>query len=224
MSSPIHITQHKTGLKMSGFISINTAQSLNPFCRAQCKKDNSICRHCYSRQIEITYKNLRAHLKENYTRLSVLLSDREISQIARDIQEENKHFIRFNSFGELTGRSNLENYYRICEALPDQKFGLWTKRSPLVQQMGRAPDNLSMIYSNPVIDSPVDKSPRGFNGVFNVITYEYARDNQITPNCTGRCISCLKCYTGAPVVIVELLKKDQTRISKGQIPAIHEVI
>ena len=62
----IHITQHKKGLKMQGFISINTSQKLNPFCQTSCKNERSICKFCYARNMEINYSRLRIHLIKNY--------------------------------------------------------------------------------------------------------------------------------------------------------------
>lgn len=211
----IHITDQKAGLKMSGFISINTSPALNPFCRKCSKNESSICKYCYARLMEMVYTRLGQKLKKNYYRLSVPLSDDEISAIARDIRNKNRLFVRFNSLGELTGINNLMNYYRICEEVPECRFGIWTKRPALIRKTNRCPDNLSLIYSNPALDNPIQEVPAGFHGVFNVITYEYARENGISPNCAGRCIDCRQCYTGRGTVVYEILKKDQTSIKKG---------
>lgn len=211
----IHITQHKKGLKMSGFISINTSPGENPFCKKQCRNERSVCKHCYARSMEFSYSRLHKHMIRNYYRLNTPLSAVELSGVCTDIQNENRSYIRFNSLGELSGINNLLNYYRICEKLPGFHFGLWTKRPAIIRKTDKKPDNLSIIYSNPVLDQPVTEIPAGFNGVFNVVTYEYCDENNIIPNCTGQCITCLKCYTGKPVIVTELLKKDQNSIRKG---------
>jgi hypothetical protein len=224
MDPHIHITEHKKGLKMSGFISINTSQKINPFCRAQCKNEGSVCGHCYAGDMETTYTRLRLHLEKNYYRLSQPLTGIQLQEICRSIQESNRAYIRFNSLGELTGINNLMNYYRICEDLPDLHFGLWTKRPALIRKTNRAPENLSIIWSNPSLDHPVEKVPAGFHGVFNVLSYEYASDNGIIPNCAGQCIRCLKCYRQDPGIVNELLKKDQSNISKGFLKPLEEVI
>lgn len=212
----IHITQHKKGLKMEGFISINTSQNLNPFCQKCSRNERTICRFCYARFVESQYSRLKKHLIKNYYLLETPLSDLEISEIKNLIQLENRSFIRFNSLGELSGINNLINYYQICEKLPRYNFGLWTKRSNLINNYtDKKPDNLSLIYSNMFIDQPIDKIPKKFNGVFNVVSYQYAIDNDVDLNCSGKCITCLKCYTGDRVIVTELLKRDQTNIKKG---------
>lgn len=224
MDPHIHITYHKKGLKMSGFISINTSQNLNRFCQSQRNNERAVCKYCYGRGMEINYSRLRAKLIKNFYRLSVPLSDEEILNLSGQIREENKLFIRFHSIGELTGINHLLNFYSLCESLPDNRFGLWTKRPGIVQKTKRVPDNLSMIYSNPVIDQPLNRIPARFNGIFNVVSYEWCIENSTIPNCSGACMKCLKCYTGDPVVVTELLKKDQTSITKGFIPPLEEVI
>lgn len=224
MDPYIHITHHKTGLKMAGFISINTSQKLNRFCQSQCNNERAVCKFCYGRGMEINYRRLRARIINNFYRLSVPLSDQEISDLSGQIREENKHFVRFHSIGELTGINHLLNFYRICETLKDNQFGLWTKRPGIVQKTKKVPDNLSMIYSNPILDQPIETIPARFNGVFNVVSYGYCIENNIVPNCTGLCMKCLKCYHGDPVVVTELLKRDQTNIAKGFIPPLEEMI
>jgi hypothetical protein len=222
----LHITQHMKGLKMQGFISINTSQKLNPFCQKCSKNERTVCRYCYARNMEINYIRLRSHLEKNYYKLETPLSDLELKEVCNLIKLENRHYIRFNSLGELSGINNLINYYRICETLPDLIFGLWTKRSNLVYKFtNNKPKNLSLIYSNLFIDQPISTIPKGFNGVFNVISYQYAIENNILPSCTGSCITCLKCYDpNKKSVVIELLKKDQLSIQKGFLKPLESIL
>jgi hypothetical protein len=166
------------------------------------------------------------HLEKNYYKLEVPLSDEELKEVCNLLKLENRHYIRFNSLGELSGINNLINYYRICEQLPGFIFGLWTKRSNLVYRFtNNKPKNLSLIYSNLFIDQPIKTVPKGFNGVFNVISYQYAIEHGIIPSCSGQCIDCLKCYDpDKKTVVIELLKKDQTSIQKGFLKPLEEVI
>jgi len=222
----IHITQHKKGLKMEGFISINTSQKLNPFCQKCSKNERSVCKYCYARNMEINYTRLRNHLIKNYYALETPLSDLELKEVTNLIKMENRQYIRFNSLGELSGINNLINYYRICETLPGFNFGLWSKRSNIIYKFtNNKPKNLSLIYSNMFIDDPLMTIPRGFNGVFNVVSYQYCIENNIIPSCTGKCITCLKCYNpNNKTVVIELLKKDQNSITKGFLKPLEEVL
>jgi hypothetical protein len=174
--------------------------------------------------MEITYKRLYNCLIENNRILSRRkFTDRDLDIITKKIRKYNRHFIRLHSIGELINTTHLDNFYRICESMPDHHFGLWSKRADLFRRYEYCrPDNLKLIYSNPAIDRPIDRVPLelsryGFTGVFNVVSYDYAINNRVKITCRGKCIECLKCYTG-PAVVTELIKKDQTSIRKGFLP------
>lgn len=219
----IHITQHKKGLKMNGFISINTSCLINPFCIKARKNERSICKYCYAHLMEISHPRLKKVLTDNFFKLSTPLNDKEISEIKTQLINENRHYIRFNSLGEITGINNFMNYYNIAEKLPGFNFGLWTKRSNLINNFtDKKPDNLTLIFSNMVIDNPIETIPRNFTGVFNVVSYEYAINNDIEITCRGNCIYCLKCYTGEKCNVTELLKKGQNNIKKGFLKPLKE--
>lgn len=53
----------------------------------------------------------------------------------------------------------------------------------------KLPNNMIMVYSNPIIDKIVKVPPKHFHKVFNVV-----RDADVKVNCAGKCINCLKCY------------------------------
>ena len=53
----------------------------------------------------------------------------------------------------------------------------------------KLPKNLIMVYSNPVINTIMQKVPKHFNKVFNNVS---KKSNKI--NCFANCIDCLKCY------------------------------
>lgn len=223
----IHITDHKKGLKMSGFISINTSVFLNPFCEKSRKNKTCICSKCYAVSIENTYRNLHKNLIENYKELSTRLSEKSLTDIVQRIQEKNRLYVRFHSFGEISNIEHLENFYSISHKLPDNIFGLWTKRKDLITLYNpyAVPKNISLVYSNPIIDKPINQVPKRFNAVFNVVSYDYCVQNKILPNCHGKCIECLKCYRpDKKFIAIELLKSDQTKITKGTLKPLEEMI
>lgn len=211
----LHITEHKTGLKMSGFISLNTSVFQNPYCMNKCKIPGLICTKCYGLSMENTYRRLHKRLIDNTNELINPLSEDSLSNIVIRLKQENKRFIRFHSIGELFNSDHLNNFYNIAESVPDSIFGLWSKRRDIIRSC-KKPDNVSLICSNPVIDKPIKWIPKPFNGVFNVVSYGYAIQHNILPNCTGKCIDCLRCYRPEKMVLTtELLKSDTVKIEKG---------
>lgn len=200
--SPIHITQG-TG-KMLGIVSINSSTLSNPFCQKMKDKPGLICGKCYARTYESIYSALRGYLESNSRILSSApLSDEDIPVIYQDI-------CRVHSFGELQNEMHLENICRIAIKNSHCLFTLWTKRLNLISP--NRPSNLNVIYSNPKLDSPISAVPLGVDGVFNVLTAEYAISHNIKSNCPGHCRMCMKCYRSSPAgVIYEILKSDQKK-------------
>ena len=66
------------------------------------------------------------------------------------------------------------------------------------------------------MNAPVDTIPAGWDGVFNVVTKEYAKENRIVINCgmkdsDGVKFGCARCPTGCykmnnPVICYEIKK------------------
>jgi hypothetical protein len=220
----IHITQHKNGLKMTGFISINTSVLKNPFCAINRTDKKKICSVCYGKYMCDRYPRLKNTLNSNYDILSKDLNIPEINHISKEIKDQNKKFIRIHSIGKLSRIEMLSNYYSIIEQIPDSNFALWSKRKEIIQSIHYKPENLKIVYSNPYIDKPSNIIPDMFDSIFNVITYGYAIKNKIIPNCHGKCIDCLKCYNDNGNKIIELIKRDNVKIKKGFLRPIEGIL
>ena len=217
---PLHITVHAWRRKLDGLVSINTSPHENRFCVVLHGQKHTICGKCYAFKMESSYSWMKPFLVENHRRLSTPLSDDEITATCQQLLRMHNGYVRLNSLGELSGPENLENYYRICEGVPDARFALYTKRPYLVKKARPKPPNLSVIWSNPALDSPTDKIPPGCNGVFNILSFGFCVEHKVVPSCNLECMKCLRCYGGQPVVVTELLKIDQSHLQRGVIPPV----
>ena len=183
--------------KLLGIPAINTNTITNSFCMKSSKSKNkkNICTKCYSVYMLSTYrKNCQTAFQFNSDLLSGgLLEPKQIPLI-------NAAYVRFNAHGELINTVHILNILRIVRHNPATTFALWTKRTDLVEPLlDRIPDNLILVYSNPLIDKLMHKAPTGFHKVFNNVTED---PNE---NCTGqKCMECLACYkkdSGVNVII-----------------------
>jgi hypothetical protein len=118
----------------------------------------------------------------------------------------NALYVRFSGHGELENLTHMVNYHFIALKNPKTTFGLWTKRRNIVRQYHLTyaqPDNLILIYSNPLTSIVRTAIPQGFNKVFNATAHSSDLEN-----CTGRvCTECLSCYRlDGESVIVEKVK------------------
>jgi hypothetical protein len=124
--------------------------------------------------------------------------------------------IRFNSFGELIDSTHAQNVCKIAETFPATQFTLWTKRPELLFYAGALPNNLSVIYSYPLLNpSEGDLNTIQCNAArhwpfISAIYAVYDKDSGVPP-CGTKCLDCLKCYPpvklpdGRPSIIKQRL-------------------
>ena len=222
----VHISKLNGKLQDFQAISVNTIT--NDFCQDMhnTKRDDIICKKCYSfatLESKRFGNNLENALQRNSDLLSKPLDEDCVPFI-------NAAYFRFNAHGELINRVHFENLILIARNNSHCKFALWTKRKDIVnlvkrdleQEGRRFPNNLILVWSNPIVNDVHFNPPQGFDYVFNNVTYDevdiiykdrvrggYAMATNAVAHkhykpCTGqKCKDCLNCYEfhGNPCVI-----------------------
>ena len=189
--------------KLKGIPAINTNTLTNEFCqKMHSSSSQCICTDCYSfAMLQGSRKNCQPAWQLNS---DILSSD----LLGYPLPQFNSLYVRFDGHGELINETHFINYLLITEHNPKTTFTLFTKRHKLVKKVletQKKPQNLILVYSNPIVDRITDKKPRYFSKVFNTTTEKSTRDN-----CTGRkCIECLACYTHTGENV--LIEKVKTR-------------
>ena len=213
----VHIS--KLNGKLEGFQAISVNTLSNDFCQAMhnIKRDDVICRKCYS-FATLESKRFGSNLEKALQRNSDLLS--------KPLDEDcvpfiNAAYFRFDAHGELINRVHFENLILIARNNSHCKFALWTKRKDIVnlvkrdmkQNSDEFPNNFILVWSNPIVDDVHFVPPKGFDYVFNNVTgsasdimykHNVGGGVTITKNamadihykpCTGqKCKDCLNCY------------------------------
>jgi len=182
--------------KLFGFQAINSNTVTNEYCKKM-NETETICGSCYSMAM---LKGSRKNCQPAWQNNSEILSESALT--IRQLPVINQLYFRFHGHGELINRQHFDNLRRIAEFNPKTTFTLWTKRRNLVH--GIIPDNMILVYSNPVIDKVMTKIPKKFHKVFNNVSIP--SDNE---NCTGqKCADCLACYKlSGENIIIERVKK-----------------
>ena len=188
-----------------GMMAINTNPLTNPFCgkMSTTGDDSVICGDCYSiAMLKGSRKNCVPRFEAN-----TLLLQRRIPR--EYLPFLNLAYIRGHGHGELTSLWHYLNFSEIAAKNPQTTVTLFTKRRSIINQAFKLkgykkPDNLILVYSNPIKDKVISEPPKHFDKVFNVTTTDHTADN-----CTGRkCIDCLNCYKhDGPTVLIEKIKK-----------------
>lgn len=172
--------------KLEGIKSISTNKLQNCYCmKKHCKL--SICNFCYVNHLNKFYGSTFINA---LTHNSDILMNDSFTPYKLSAKLD---IMRFNSFGELHNITHLDNIVKICNENKHVHFTLWSKRRIIVKEYfdnHSIPGNLTLIYSNPIIDKDVT-IPKYFHKVFNVITDK--NDNRV--NCGKRkCRECMLCY------------------------------
>jgi hypothetical protein len=209
----VHIS--KLNGKLEGFQAISVNTLSNTFCQAMhnIKRDDVICKKCYSfatLESKRFGNNLEKALQRNSDLLSKPLDEDCVPFI-------NAAYFRFDAHGELINRVHFENLILIAKHNPHCNFALWTKRKDIVrlvkrdmeQNFEKFPNNLILVWSNPIVDDVRFVPPKGFDYVFNNVTHDTnSVDDTSYKPCTGqKCRDCLNCYDfGNNPCVIEKVK------------------
>ena len=165
----LHIS--KGHFKMEGINNISSNTLTNEYCIKQKDKKDIICNKCYSFKGLNFRKSMVNVLQNNSELLSNSIIEWDNLPRIFDL------YFRFSSHGELINLNHLENLNNICLKNPKTTFTLWSKRFDIVKKFfdnNEKPSNLILIYSNPVLNKPLEKLPKYFDKTFNnVIKLSY---------------------------------------------------
>jgi len=201
--------------KLEGFQAISVNTLSNTFCQDMhnTKRDDVICKKCYSFST-LESKRFGNNLEKALQRNSDLLYKPLDKNCLPFI---NAAYFRFNAHGELINHVHFKNLILIAKHNPHCKFALWTKRKDIVRLVKRDmkrnsdefPNNLILVWSNPIVDDVHFVPPKGFDYVFNNVTHDTnsVDDTRYKP-CTGqKCKDCLNCYDfGNNPCVIEKVK------------------
>ena len=187
--------------KLKGIQAINTNPLTNQFCQKMhnAKAKNIICKDCYSCAMLKAYRrNCVPAFQKNTELFENEIEDEQIPKFKKN------DIVRLHAHGELINETHLKNFVKIIKANPTITFSLYTKRIDLIKSMGEKPANMILVYSNPIVDIPMETVPEKFDKVFNVC--RTAHLDKV--NCGAlNCNSCRKCYKlDAEKIIYEKIK------------------
>lgn len=196
--SPVYVSDNMSG-KMEGIPAISTSCKCNERCLARMKNPNLICHYCFADATTDRYDALQAHLEDNVEVLTdYILPLDALPRFKGDVSK-----VRFEAFGDLINATQAANYIRIARENPTARCTLWTKNPDISHEaitFWGKPDNLTIIYSDPVINGSVTyeevhaKWPE-VDKVFIVYDPEYIKAHNVDINCGARhCGTCGTCY------------------------------
>lgn len=215
--------------KMKDLVSCSTSVLENENCqkrREQARKAKEvnpekdfICLHCFA-DAQLSYQTTTG---KKYARNTELYTSQVYAPELWPLL--NASIARIEAFGDTQpgkkGEIQVENYFNFCKNNPDTTFAAWTK-NPLtyhnvIERIGK-PENLILIYSDPVINGTMENPEKyletlkvvfpEIDKIFVVYDKKFVKKNNVEINCGARsCNRCRRCYRkNTEAVIKEQLK------------------
>lgn len=207
----IKLTNHKKGLKLEGFLSLNTAPSCNTYCNLMASDKERICSQCYGRYMERRYPRAKKVWTDNFNELTTqALSFADAYNLSEQINnKKNLRGFRIHSIGEIYNTLHMENIAMLVSFVDaDIPVTMWTKRLTYVKNLySRLQCNL--IYSNPIINTYVPVNTvwtencdvlHTFNVYSDLLLMQADMAHAVNyqgydvVECSGNCKDCMICY------------------------------
>ena len=127
------------------------------------KVKGSVCASCYA--LKGNYVRYKAIKAAQYVRLKSLKDARWIE--AMTAQVKRSKFFRWHDAGDVQDLDHLNKIYEVCRQTPGTKHWMPTREAWIKDHLNRAPSNLVIRFSAPMVDQA---APASWPNVSTVIT------------------------------------------------------
>ena len=164
------------------------------------KVPGSVCFDCYALKGCYVFKVVQ---DAQYRRLAAIASPQWVEAMATLINSKKPDVFRWHDSGDVQDLQHLNNIFKICEATPDTKHWLPTREAWIKNELDRAPANLVIRFSPPLVDM---KAPDGWPNSSSVISKDQKWFGATSVLCPapkqgGKCGDCRQCWDPAIKVV-----------------------
>jgi len=145
----------------------------------------SVCFDCYAMKGCYVFKVVQ---DAQYRRLEALKDPAWIAAMAHLINSKKPDVFRWHDSGDVQDLDHLNNIYAVCRLTPSRRHWLPTREPWIRDHVSRAPDNLIIRFSMPM----VDQEPAG--GWPNLSTVVTAGAKCPAPHQGNQCKDCRQCW------------------------------
>ena len=118
------------------------------------KVKGSVCASCYA--LKGNYTRYPAIKAAQYRRLEAMKHPAWVDAMIAVIKRQK--WFRWHDAGDVQDLQHLNNIFKICEATPDTKHWMPTREAWIKDHIDRAPSNLVIRFSAPMIDQAAPAS------------------------------------------------------------------
>jgi len=171
--------------KMPGFSIGLPAKECKTGSKLRLVKD-SVCYNCYALKGCYVFKVVQ---DAQYKRLEATKSPLWVAAMALLINSKKSKWFRWHDSGDVQDLNHLNKIFDVCRLTPSIKHWMPTREAWIKDHVTRAPDNLIIRFSMPMIDQePAGSWP-------NTSTVVTSGATCPAPSQGGKCKECRACWT-----------------------------
>jgi len=146
---------------------------------------NSVCEGCYALKGCYVFKVVQ---EAQYKRLEAIQHPDWVLAMATLINSKKPDVFRWHDSGDVQDVQHLEKIFEVCKLTPNKRHWMPTREAWIKDHMHKAPANLVVRFSSPMIDQgPVKSWP-------NTSTVSTKSRSCPAPDNNNECGSCRACW------------------------------
>jgi len=146
---------------------------------------NSVCEGCYALKGCYVFEVVQA---AQYKRLKAIAHPQWVEAMATLINSKKPDVFRWHDSGDVQDVDHLEKIFKVCELTPEKRHWMPTREAWIKDHMHKAPANLVVRFSSPMIDQgPVKSWP-------NTSTVSTKSRSCPAPDNNNECGDCRACW------------------------------
>ena len=145
----------------------------------------SVCEGCYALKGCYVFKVVQA---AQYKRLEAIQHPDWVQAMATLINSKKPDVFRWHDSGDVQDVQHLEKIFKVCELTPEKRHWMPTREAWIKDHMHKAPANLVVRFSSPMVDQgPVKSWP-------NTSTVSTKSRTCPAPDNNNECGDCRACW------------------------------
>ena len=146
---------------------------------------DSVCSECYALKNCYMFKVVQA---AQYKRLEAIKNPYWVEAMATLINSKKPDVFRWHDSGDVQDVQHLEKIFKVCELTPSKRHWMPTREAWIKDHMHKAPANLVVRFSSPMVDQgPVKSWP-------NTSTVSTTSRTCPAPDQDNSCGDCRACW------------------------------
>ena len=146
---------------------------------------NSVCSGCYAEKGCYVFAVVQ---KAQYKRLEAIQHPDWVEAMATLINSKKPDVFRWHDSGDVQDLDHLEKIFKVCELTPSKRHWMPTREAWIKDHMHKAPANLVVRFSSPMVDQgPVKSWP-------NTSTVSTKSRTCPAPDNNNECGDCRACW------------------------------